>query len=91
VLFQIIGFSVIVFKIMWLVQVEAMALLNSMIGAITPIFLAVLAILGYVANDSSKVKMTAMTGELPNGPLKTVGDAVRKVVPLPAKPAAPKR
>jgi hypothetical protein len=62
VLIQVFGLSFPVFKDLWYGNVANLGATQQLIAAITPIFLGLLALLGYVANDTTRLKETAITG-----------------------------
>lgn len=50
--------------------------LTALVTASTPIFLAICALNGYIASDSTKLKTTAITGTVPEGALSTLVNAM---------------
>lgn len=67
---------------------EASTALTALLGAAVPMVMAMSALLGYVAQDSTKLKTVAITGEQAPSVTDGIAGAVKKVVgKAPAKPA----
>jgi hypothetical protein len=81
--YVIIMFSLVILggmtKIMW--AGGDVAALSALINAVTPIFLALCALNGYVAADSTALKVAAITGQAQPGVVATVVETVKKKVP----------
>lgn len=75
VMLQVVGLTIPVLKDLWVGNVANITAVQGLITAITPLYLGLLAVLGYVAGDSTRLKETAITGQAREG---IVAAVVRK-------------